>query len=770
MKAKKHYVKFFNMILCLAMLIGFLPINNAYADDSKKTEKVMQTFDGIDVGDTVYYGIYNNGSFENGTEWTVLDDKNTNVGTDGLFLHASSPLQFLPTAFCEYALMAEPIGPSQKYRADGMPISTYQGSSLQDVCEKFATETYFTKEEISAMMETTKQDLAGTYDNWSSGESSLENDKMFSLSAEEYEKYKEHIIAISENWWLRSNNGTETYVGSIGSGTDGQIINSTAAYTKGGYFTRPAFNIKESDVVYASKAGQKSRFTNLVNKYTISENKNSSTPVTKWQLTIYDQSRFGFEAKATSYRVIHTEEARIVTFDYSGAQTGENENLAILIKDENGNITHYGVVKHLNAATDESGTAEVCLPTSFDTEKHTLYVYSEKYGSGDDAKLTDYASNLVQLWPMTNAAKVSAVVTEPVEGTKPDTNPVVAIENCDGLVFDIDYTRWYRIPETQYKGNRYDIGNWENCTDYDFDNSYRYKVVISLKTKSGSIAFPKTIVGSVNGNAAYEVEGGIYQSEERVNLSYVFPAMGSHEEIIPVTNVTATVGGPTLGEKPDTTPTISSTPADSVVLDKIIWSKISAEDYTGTNTDLWQELSDTETFEAGYYYRAQILLSTSDTSYEMDEALTGIINGKTYADPFISKYSAKLVALFNPLAKPEHKHTADTSKWLHDENTHWNPCTDSTCTAHLNEAEHKFEWKIDKEATVDETGLKHEECVCGLTRNENTVIDKLTEEVEPNPTPSTGDNFNLSLYVSLMMISGTALIITIFNKKKKYNR
>lgn len=43
-----------------------------------------------------------------------------------------------------------------------------------------------------------------------------------------------------------------------------------------------------------------------------------------------------------------------------------------------------------------------------------------------------------------------------------------------------------------------------------------------------------------------------------------------------------------------------------------------------------------------------------------------------------------------------------------------------------NYKEHSFEWTTDKTATKEETGVKHEECtICGLKRNENTVIDKI---------------------------------------------
>ena len=47
--------------------------------------------------------------------------------------------------------------------------------------------------------------------------------------------------------------------------------------------------------------------------------------------------------------------------------------------------------------------------------------------------------------------------------------------------------------------------------------------------------------------------------------------------------------------------------------------------------------------------------------------------------------------------------------------------------ATLGKLPHKFTWVVDKAATTESTGIKHEECsVCKEKRNENTVIDKLT--------------------------------------------
>lgn len=69
-------------------------------------------------------------------------------------------------------------------------------------------------------------------------------------------------------------------------------------------------------------------------------------------------------------------------------------------------------------------------------------------------------------------------------------------------------------------------------------------------------------------------------------------------------------------------------------------------------------------------------------------------------------------------------HVADT-QWFNEGDKHWHICTTTGCGAKVGEATHSYTWKLDEAATEDKTGLKHEECVCGVKRNEGTVIDKL---------------------------------------------
>lgn len=69
-------------------------------------------------------------------------------------------------------------------------------------------------------------------------------------------------------------------------------------------------------------------------------------------------------------------------------------------------------------------------------------------------------------------------------------------------------------------------------------------------------------------------------------------------------------------------------------------------------------------------------------------------------------------------------HTAGAA-WHTDANNHWHLCTTDGCTAPVDKAAHSYQWKVDSPATEDVTGLKHEECVCGVKRSEGTVINKL---------------------------------------------
>lgn len=119
--------------------------------------------------------------------------------------------------------------------------------------------------------------------------------------------------------------------------------------------------------------------------------------------------------------------------------------------------------------------------------------------------------------------------------------------------------------------------------------------------------------------------------------------------------------------------------------------------------------------------------------------------------------------IFTVRANTPHEHLFGED-WKADGENHWHACE---CGEVADKAAHTFVWKIDRAATEQETGLKHEECsICGAKRNENTVIDKLAGGDQTPPNPNTGD-IRLGLWTALLLLTGATAVLF---RKKKENR
>ena len=110
-------------------------------------------------------------------------------------------------------------------------------------------------------------------------------------------------------------------------------------------------------------------------------------------------------------------------------------------------------------------------------------------------------------------------------------------------------------------------------------------------------------------------------------------------------------------------------------------------------------------------------------------------------------------------APPSHTHSYGTD-WKYDDTNHWHECQ---CGDKADTAAHSFQWVIDKAATKEATGIKHEECtVCGAKRSENTVIPK------ESGSPQTGDSSNLIGWLAALFVSGGVLtVLGVSSKKRK---
>ena len=121
-----------------------------------------------------------------------------------------------------------------------------------------------------------------------------------------------------------------------------------------------------------------------------------------WKLTLLDSSRSGFSVSTTA--VSTTNYGGDIQIEYSGAKTGDNEYIAVLLKDSAGNPTYYGRSAALTVA---SGTVTIPVAAGLTPDNYDLYVYNEQY-NGD--KKTDYASNFVEV-PLTVKAAATYTVT-----------------------------------------------------------------------------------------------------------------------------------------------------------------------------------------------------------------------------------------------------------------------------------------------------------------------------------------------------------------------
>ena len=196
-------------------------------------------------------------------------------------------------------------------------------------------------------------------------------------------------VGEANEWWLRS---------------PGTYDNLAADVTrKGGVFShglnvnglnlavRPAFNLDLTSVLFTSAAvggkipaassdgnqgGEAADAIFEIGDYDGSE----------WKLTLLDNSRnFAVTEEAASGKPGDT-----ITLNYTGATTGTNEYISVIIADSSG-AQYYGRVAQ-PTATD--GKVEITIPSGLADGTYTLYVFSEQYNGGeqDDTKLTDYAS------------------------------------------------------------------------------------------------------------------------------------------------------------------------------------------------------------------------------------------------------------------------------------------------------------------------------------------------------------------------------------------
>ena len=182
-----------------------------------------------------------------------------------------------------------------------------------------------------------------------------------------------HPNWVTTAWWLRSPGSDKYHLAVVRSDGSVQYSGHTILIFNNHRTVRPAFNLNLNSVLFASAAvgGKPDGGLTPIPEYSGNE----------WKLTLLDSSRnFAVTKKAVSAAPDDT-----VTLNYSGATTGINEYISVILADNNG-AQYYGRVAQ---PTAESGTVEIKIPSDIAPGDYTMKVFSEQYNG--DCK-TDLAS------------------------------------------------------------------------------------------------------------------------------------------------------------------------------------------------------------------------------------------------------------------------------------------------------------------------------------------------------------------------------------------
>ena len=404
MKPKKRIL---GLLLAICLVAGLMPtVAFAAGTDTGKAIQLVDSGAAANIGggqaDNIYFGAYQQSSNGSGgynvdpIKWRVLSNAN-----DQLFLLSDQNLD----VFQYHTEQEDVTWETSTMRSWLNGYDTTQnsgGSSGIDYTNNNFLDDAFSDKEQTAIAETTVVNDDNTDYGTEGGNNT--NDCIFLLSIVEiYNKnYFPTYINFSTNteyvaaggklgsgmygageadwWWLRSpgfSNRMAAYMewedGSVI--TDGNPVNNRTAAV------RPAFNLNLNSVLFTSAAAD-GKSSGTVGADALMAVGNYSG--NEWKLTLLDGGR-SFSVNMNGQASISASAGESVKITYSGAQTGANEYVSVLLCDSNGNVLYYGNI----AQNSASGTATLNIPSGLAAGNYTLKVFSEQCNGNYK---TDYAS------------------------------------------------------------------------------------------------------------------------------------------------------------------------------------------------------------------------------------------------------------------------------------------------------------------------------------------------------------------------------------------
>ena len=252
--------------------------------------------------------------------------------------------------------------------------------------------------------------------------------------------------------------------------------------------------------------------------------------------------------------------------------------------------------------------------------------YTVNGNPATDVRVMDNGTSVAVLYvfdPLTSSNTVNITVAEPTVGAT-ISNSYSIVSNPTDLVTRVADAWWLRcsadgltsVPGLSYEG-------WENVSEGDtFESGYYYAFCIQFNTSVTDARIDDLVV-KINGKTAEcdYVPTNIYV------VGYTFAPLTSSD------TVNITVSEPTVGATVSNEYSIVSNPTDLVtdVIGDPYWLRCSADGLTSVpdgSYEGWENVSEGDTFELGYYYRFCIDFNTSVTDAQIEDLVVKI-NGKT---------------------------------------------------------------------------------------------------------------------------------------------
>lgn len=211
---------------------------------------------------------------------------------------------------------------------------------------------------------------------------------LWPLSTKEADLIQNKYFSDFSGWgfWLRSP-GSSNNRAAIVQKDDPKVSIVGTSTISNVMFTRPAFNLKLSSVLMTSSA-EGGKVSGEAGEDALRRVDYNTTG--EWKLTLLDPGRNGFSIGEVDAGFLSP--GSKVSFDFSGAEKGENEYVSAVITDPDGSVLYYG---HIAECSVSKGEAAVNIPDdSSITGDCKLYVFQEKCNSD---KKTDLSSPMIEI-------------------------------------------------------------------------------------------------------------------------------------------------------------------------------------------------------------------------------------------------------------------------------------------------------------------------------------------------------------------------------------